>query len=109
MDPILALNGMRDALLATGAPIVAVSPIVGGRAIKGPTAKMMRELGVPTTTTAVAEHYAGLVSHFVIDEVDACAQTQVAALGMETATLQTVMTTLDDRVELARSVLEFVR
>lgn len=109
VDPILAVNGMRDALLATGAPIVAVSPIVGGRAIKGPTAKMMRELGVPTTTVAVAEHYAGFVSHFVIDEVDACARTDVAALGMETTALQTVMTTLDDRVQLARAVLGFVR
>ncbi|MDE0660026.1 MAG: 2-phospho-L-lactate transferase [Gammaproteobacteria bacterium] len=109
VDPILAVKGMRDALLATGAPIVAVSPIVGGRAIKGPTAKMMRELGVPTTTVAVAEHYAGLVSHFVIDEVDACMQTEVEALGMGTAALQTVMTTLDDRVELARSILALVR
>ena len=109
VDPILAVNGMRDALLATGAPIVAVSPIVGGRAIKGPTAKMMRELGVPRTTAAVAKHYAGLVSHFVIDEVDASEQTEVAALGMCTAALQTVMATLDDRVELAQSILEWVR
>ena len=70
---------------------------------------MMRELGIPTTTVAVAEHYAGLVSHFVIDEVDACAEAKVAALGMATATLQTVMTSTDDRVQLARSVLEFIR
>lgn len=109
VDPILAVKGMRDRLLATGAPIVAVSPIVGGQAIKGPTAKMMRELGVPTTTVAVAEHYAGTVSHFVVDEVDSCAKLKVEGLGMETAVLQTVMTTLDDRVQLARSVLEFVR
>ena len=109
VDPILAVKGMRDRLLATGAPIVAVSPIVGGQAIKGPTAKMMRELGVPTTTVAVAEHYTGTVSHFVIDEVDSCAELKVEGLGMETAVLQTVMATLDDRVQLARSVLEFVR
>ena len=109
VDPILAVNGMRDALLATGAPIVAVSPIVGGRAIKGPTAKMMRELGIPVTTVEVAKHYAGLVSHFVVDEVDACARTKVAALGMETVTLQTVMSSTDHRVQLARAVLEFIR
>ena len=109
VDPILAVNGMRDALLATGAPIVAVSPIVGGRAIKGPTAKMMRELGIPATTVEVAKHYAGLVSHFVFDEVDACAQAGVSALGMKPTVLQTVMTTLDDRVELARAVLDFIR
>lgn len=109
VDPVLAVNGMRAALRATGTPIVAVSPIVGGRAIKGPTAKMMRELGMPATTVEVAKHYAGLVSHFVIDEVDACARTEVAALGMETAVLQTVMTSTEDRVCLARSVLEFIR
>lgn len=109
VDPILAVNGMRDALAAAAAPIVAVSPIVGGKAIKGPTAKMMRELGVPATTVAVAQHYAGLVSHFVVDEVDAGATAGVAALGMKTTALQTVMTTLDDRVRLAGAVLDFIR
>jgi len=109
VDPILAVRGMREGLLETGAPIVAVSPIVGGRAIKGPTAKMMRELGVPTTTTAAARHYEGLASHFVLDQVDAGAEPEVAALGMHTTVAQTVMTTLDDRVQLAKAVLEFIR
>ena len=109
VDPILAVDGMREALAATGAPIVAVSPIVGGRAIKGPTAKMMRELGVPATTTEVARHYTGLASHFVVDEVDADADAEVAALGMRTTVAQTVMTTLDDRVQLAQTVLDFIR
>ena len=109
VDPILAIDGMRDALRAIDVPIVAVSPIVGGRAIKGPTAKMMRELGVPATTTEVAKHYQGLISHFVIDEIDADAVAGVRELGMEAVVAQTVMTSLDDRVELARTVLEFVR
>ena len=107
VDPILAVNGMREALAASGAPIVAVSPIVGGRAIKGPTAKMMRELGVPATTTEVARHYAGLASHFV--EVDAEAAPDVGALGMSTTVAQTVMTSLDDRVRLAKTVVDFIR
>ena len=109
VDPILAVPGMKDALRRADVPIAAVSPIVGGRAIKGPTAKMMRELGIPATSEQVAKHYVGLVTHFVIDEIDAGAQQAVAALGMETAVAQTVMSTLDDRIRLAATVLEWVR
>ena len=109
VDPILAVAGMREALLAADVPIAAVSPIVGGRAVKGPTAKMMRELGIPATTTEVAKHYAGLVSHFIVDEIDANAADEVAALGMEALVADTVMTTLEDRIRLAQAVLEFVR
>ncbi len=107
VDPILAVPGMREALAAADVPIVAVSPIVGGAAIKGPTAKIMRELGVPATTLAVAEHYAGLVTHFVVDAVDRAAVPAVAALGMDATVAQTVMRSLEDRVQLARAVLAF--
>ena len=107
VDPILAVPGMRDALRNTQAPVVAVSPIVGGKAIKGPTAKMMRELGVPATTAQVAKHYAGLATHFVLDAVDAAAESAVAALGLQTRVAQTVMKSLQDRIALARTVLEF--
>ena len=109
VDPILAVPGMREALRDTEVPVVAVSPIVGGRAIKGPTAKMMRELGVPATTLQVAKHYAGLATHFVLDAVDAEAESAVAALGLETQVAQTVMRSLADRIALARTVLEFSR
>ena len=71
IDPILAVPGMREALGASDAPVVAVSPIIGGKAIKGPTAKMMAELGMPTTSSAVAVHYGGLLDGFVLDEADA--------------------------------------
>ena len=108
VDPILAVPGMRESLVQTGAPVVAVSPIVGGRAIKGPTAKMMREMGMPATTVEVARHYVGRATHFVIDEVDADAEGAVRTLGFETVVAQTVMTTLQDRVDLARAVLDFV-
>lgn len=105
--PMLAVPGMRDALANAGVPVIAVSPIVGGAAIKGPTAKMMRELGMPVTTVAVAEHYGGLATHFVIDEVDRSAVSAVEALGMRATVAQTVMRSLDDRVQLARTVLAF--
>lgn len=108
VDPILAVPGMRESMAQTAAPVVAVSPIVGGRAIKGPTAKMMREMGMPATTVEVARHYVGQATHFVIDQVDADSEGAVRALGFETVVAQTVMTTLQDRVDLARVVLDFV-
>ncbi len=71
VDPILAVPGMRAWLRAQGCPIVAVSPIVGGAAIKGPAAKIMAELGAPASAVGIARHYAGLVDGLVIDTVDA--------------------------------------
>lgn len=109
IDPILAVPGMRQALKACAVPIVAVSPIVGGKALKGPTAKMMRELGVPVSAVEVAKHYQGLMTHFVLDQVDAESQSAIAALGMQPAVAQTVMASLEDRVQLAGAVLEFAR
>lgn len=107
VDPILDLPGMRRLLRSAGAPIVAVSPIVGGRAIKGPTAKMMRELGIPASATAIARHYRGLITGFVLDECDAAHESEVADLGLATTVTQTVMSSLDDRIALAREVLAF--
>ena len=107
VDPILALPGMVDILQAANAPIVAVTPIVGGRAIKGPTAKMMRELGLSVDVVGVARHYAGLATHFVIDQVDREAEPAVRSLGLRTLVAQTVMRGLADRVALAGAVLEF--
>ena len=107
IDPILSVPGIADALRAASAPVIAVSPIVGGRAIKGPTAKMMRELGVPQTAGAVAAHYAGLLDKFMVDETDAALIPQLTAAGLVCEAAQTVMQSLQDRVNLARSVLDF--
>ena len=107
VDPILGLPGMRDMLQSAGVPIIAVSPIVGGRAIKGPTAKMMRELGIPTSATAVARHYRDLITGFVLDQCDADRESEVADLGLATMVTQTVMSSLDERIALARDVLAF--
>ncbi|MGH7041517.1 MAG: 2-phospho-L-lactate transferase [Acetobacteraceae bacterium] len=102
IDPILAVPGLRAALVRTSAPVVAVSPIIGGRAVKGPTAKMMAELGLPVTARAVAEHYAGLLDVFVADPEDAA-----ALEGTETRVVAapTLMRTLADKQALARVVL----
>src|SRR5499433_64356 len=73
IEPILAVAGVRDAIRDCRAPVVAVSPIIGGRAVKGPTAKMMAELGLPVDAAAVARHYRDFVDVFVADEQDAAA------------------------------------
>ena len=107
VDPMLGLPGMRDLLRSAGVPIIAVSPIVGGQAIKGPTAKMMRELDIPASATAVARHYRDLITGFVLDQRDADRESEVADLGLATMVTQTVMSSLDDRIALARDVLTF--
>ncbi len=109
VDPILAIAGLRERLAQLSVPVVAVSPIVAGTAIKGPTAKMMAELAIPNTAVAVARHYRGLLSGFVLDSRDAALEVEVAALGIATVVTQTVMLTLDDRRHLAADVLSFIR
>ena len=104
IDPILAVPGMREAIAASAAPVVAVSPIIGGRAVKGPTAKMFAELGLPVSAAAVARHYGDLIDGYVLDHADAaCA----AELGISATMSHTLMLTLEDRDMLARDVLAF--
>lgn len=109
IDPVLALPGLRDLLLARRVPIVAISPIVAGSAIKGPTAKMMKELAIPSTATAVAAHYRGLIDGFIVDERDANLVAEIAALEIATIAAPTVMVTLADRIQLARITHDFIQ
>jgi LPPG:FO 2-phospho-L-lactate transferase len=109
VDPVLAVPGMRERLARARVPIVAISPIVAGAAIKGPTAKMMHELHMPGDAAAVAGHYRGLLHGFVLDAQDGALEPAVAALGMATVVTQTVMVTLADRVQLAEQVLHFIK
>jgi LPPG:FO 2-phospho-L-lactate transferase len=103
VEPILAVPGIREALSAASAPVVAISPIIGGRAIKGPTAKMMTELGMRPSAAAVAERYGDLLDGYVMDVVDV----EDAAHVVPKVTLApTLMTTLVEREELARVVLQ---
>lgn len=104
VDPLLALPGMREAL--RDIPVVAVSPIVGGIAIKGPAAKMMAELNMPATAAAVAGHYQGLIDGFVLDETDA---TDAANIAVETLVTNTIMDSLQRRTLLAQECLEFLQ
>jgi len=103
IEPILAVPGLRDALTGCGAPIVAVSPIVGGRAVKGPTAKMMQELGLTVSAATAARRYGGLLSGYVVDPADA---DDVRGLSATIKTAPTLMTDLATREALARTVLD---
>ena len=105
--PILEVGAMREAIAECDAPVVAVSPIIGGRAVKGPTAKLMSELGRPATGAAVARLYDDLLDGFVLDHADAADAAEVNALGIPTLPAHTLMRTLDDRERLAREVLAF--
>ena len=102
IEPILAIRGMRAAIARCRAPVVAVSPVIAGAAVKGPTTKMMRELGLEATAAAVARRYADLLDAFVVDAADAAT---VVPDGVELVVGQTLMTSLDDRMRLARTVL----
>lgn len=109
IDPMLAVPGFRAALRASRAPVVAVSPIVAGLALKGPTAKMMAELAVPTSADAVAAHYGDLLDGFVLDAQDAALLTRFEGARVAAIAAPTVMLTLDDKVRLATRVCEFAR
>lgn len=106
LDPILAIPGWRAALRSCDAPVVAVSPIIGGRAVKGPTAKIMRELGIEVSPLSIARHYADLLDGFVLDETDA---ELASRFDVPVHVAPTLMRTLDDKERLARAVLDFAR
>jgi LPPG:FO 2-phospho-L-lactate transferase len=109
IDPILAVPGVRVALTASLAPFVAVSPIIGGEALKGPAAKLMRELGAEPGVLAVADHYAGLIDGLVIDHADAAHADALKARGVTPLVTGAIMTTDQDRERLARETLELAR
>jgi LPPG:FO 2-phospho-L-lactate transferase len=105
MGPILALAGVKELIAAR--PAIAVSPIVGGEAIKGPAAKMLRELGLDVSAEAVARLYQGLVGGFVLDNLDSRQVPAVVALRMATLVTDTVMRSDSHRRRLAEAVLAF--
>jgi LPPG:FO 2-phospho-L-lactate transferase len=103
VEPILAVPGLRAAIRRSHAPVVAVTPIIGGKAIKGPAAKMMTELGLEVSGAAVARHYADLIDGFVIDQSDALPE---PLPGVTFLSAPTLMNSNDDRLLLAHAVLQ---
>ena len=111
VGPILAVPGMTDRLVAArarGTRIVAVSGIVGGKALKGPADRMLATLGHEPTAVGVARGYAGLIDTFVLDAVDAALAPEVEGLGLRAVVADTIMTDDESRARLARSVLTAV-
>ena len=107
VGPILALPGMTEALASSSAPKVAVSPIVGGRALKGPADRMLASLGHEVSATGVARMYAGLLDGMVVDRTDEGEQAGIETLGMRVLVTQSVMRDAEDRARLASETLEF--
>jgi LPPG:FO 2-phospho-L-lactate transferase len=107
VGPILAVPGMREALTSSRAPKVAVSPIVGGRALKGPADKMLLSLGHEVSASGVAAMYSGLVDGMVVDSVDEEERAGIEDIGMRVLVTNSVMRDARDRARLARETLEF--
>jgi LPPG:FO 2-phospho-L-lactate transferase len=107
VGPILALPGMMEALVSSNAPKVAVSPIVGGRALKGPADRMLASLGHEVSATGVARMYAGLVDGMVVDRTDEGERAGIEVLGMRVLVTKSVMRDAEDRARLASETLEF--
>ena len=107
IGPILAVPGMREALASSSAPKVAVSPIIGGRALKGPADSMLDTLGHEVSAAGVSRIYEGLVDSMVIDVEDEDQRTSIEGLGMRVLATDAVMRDEEDRARLAREVIEF--
>jgi LPPG:FO 2-phospho-L-lactate transferase len=105
IGPILAVPGIRPALRARRKGVVAVCPIVGGKSLKGPSDKMLAQLGYESSAQAVAKLYADFTGTFVVDPADELQSQAIEKLGMKVAVLPTVMKTRADKRKLAKSVL----
>jgi LPPG:FO 2-phospho-L-lactate transferase len=105
IDPILAVPGLRAALRAAPAPVIAVTPIVGAQAVKGPTAKIMRELGIAVSPQSVADYYADFLDGFLLDSRDAAG----SQIELPVRVADTLMVTLEDKMRVAAAALNFAR
>lgn len=106
IDPLLSIPGWRELIARRKVPAVAVTPLIGGQAVKGPTAKIMGELGLPLDVVSIVEHYSGSIDGFVLDTVDG---DRAAELKLPTLVTNTMMRSLEDRTALAGDVLGFCR
>lgn len=105
IDPILSVGGVLEAISASNVPVIAISPLVGGKAIKGPTAKMMLELGMDVSVTGIARHYSHVATHLIIDEADLKSAAEVRNIIPNVSITSTIMNSLQDRIDLAQHVL----
>jgi LPPG:FO 2-phospho-L-lactate transferase len=107
IDPILALPGVRASLSRLSAPVVVVSPIIGGKAVKGPTVKLMEERGVTPGLAAIVDHYNGFASGFIVDRADGAEAERLRAHGVRVAEADALMQSDAEREGLAHDTLAF--
>ena len=107
IDPILAIVGLREKLKKSKARIIAVSPIVGGNAVKGPTANNMRDLGFSVSAYTIAKYYSDFIDGFMLDKEDENEISRIESLGIQVGLADTVMTDLQSKIKLAEDVLRF--
>ena len=108
IDPIIGVPGMTEELVTMKGPKIAISPIINSKAIKGPAAKMMQELGIPSTSIEVANHYKGLIDAVVIDHADAALSEKIEDMGIKVFVTNTVMHSLKEKITLANECLNFI-
>lgn len=107
-NPWVSVDPILRVLQRIEKPVIAISPIIGGQTVKGPAAKMYRELGIEPSALAVAKHYCGLSTGFVLDHVDKQLEGEVRTLQMRTFVTNTLMNSHDDRKQLAGKVINFI-
>jgi LPPG:FO 2-phospho-L-lactate transferase len=107
-NPWVSIDPILQVIKKVAKPVIAISPIIGGQTVKGPAAKMFRELGIEPSAVAVARHYCDLATGFVLDELDRQLEGEIRGLNMHTLVTNTLMKSHDDRKQLAFGVLEFV-
>jgi LPPG:FO 2-phospho-L-lactate transferase len=107
IDPILSMSSLRRIIAASPVPKIGISPIVQGEALKGPAAKIMRELGLEVSPVGVARYLRDVLTGFVIDHLDEAEQPRISELGLRTLVTGTIMTNPESRMALASDVLEF--
>jgi len=105
IQPILAVKGVREALQRSDKPVVAITPIIAGKAVKGPTVKIMRELGYAASALTVAEFYRDFLEIFVLDIRDRGLKSVIESLGLKVSLHDTLMRTPEDEIRLAKEVL----
>ena len=106
IDPILAVPGLHDAVVEAGAPVIAVSPLIAGKTVKGPAARMMESIGLEPSALGVARHYQGLADRMVIDTQDGDQADAIEALGTHVSTTDILMPSLERKQAVARHVIE---
>ena len=109
IDPILSLSEIKNFLRTTSTPVIAVSPVVDGQAVKGPTTKIMSELGVEPSAVSIAKHYDGLIDGLILDVLDQNLVSQVEDIGIRTKVMNTIMHNDQDKIQLAQAALDFAK